>query len=365
MTDTITDQAPPADAVTDGTAPDGAAPEAPAADADALARVLDARRRLALRLAFSMFGEVPADMREEFGITADASPAEGGLTDDGKAFADLIGELLDEGVLNALKSSDRSGASFRAPRPPRKGADPRRPVGSEIADALGLRGPRRAALRAAAATFAAGFGDAADDQGDEDQGADPTAVGDLHRGSDGVKLTTITLGREPFVLLRYGRVEGHDDQVTMLCGGDVRLAATAKPGELTAETMLEQASALLERGATADEVDEFGKCPCGGLCMSDRGVSPEGLAEEIARIVEEATGYSVKVVEVQTGSPAGQGDGDQGDAAAPAGDTSGASTGGATAAPDDGEVPSAVPAAGGAGSAPDAPAADSSRGGSN
>lgn len=216
---------------------------------------------------------IPDWMCEMYGLKDDGSIAESGLTDEGRAHA----RQLEQTIVRKLNGARRSGAAAGD-------------IGGLVA-ALGLVGPVRAAMRAAAQTFAAALNDGDSD----DAGIDAGASLDGQRGvlPDGTRVTRYTLGEDPYVLIRVQPVAGGPvGLVTVVCGGGVQpgddgivspieLVESAldavRRGGITVDSDVESEIARVQGMSEADIAGLF------GLDLADiaqDGASPEGPAAD-------------------------------------------------------------------------------------
>lgn len=208
-------------------------------DGDVLAEIFrQARHEAAMRVSAEASGPFDSEDQAALGVNADGTIAAGGLTDAGVQMASTIAEEL----------SGIAKSRFRAERSARDtGAGGKEPGGMEAAvDALGMRGPVRAAIRAGAQALAAALNDGRSD----DEGllrGDPSEIkfdaDDEHEHEDGRCVRKVRLGHVPFVLIQQAQVPGEPDGVTALtlATGGVKYRRDAEPGEPSVEDMLEGA----------------------------------------------------------------------------------------------------------------------------
>lgn len=181
------------------------------------------RRSTALRLWALTAGEFDEGERKQYGVTADGTIADGGLTAAGAKFADEIAEQVDEvGEMHAGKKRQRASR-------------PRTLDGSlgEVLDSLALRGPIRAALRAGAQALAASLNDGeADDEG-------------LERDGEGEGAADVSVVRivGPFVILQAQRLPGVPvGVISVASGGGLTHESDAEGASMTVERMIELAA---------------------------------------------------------------------------------------------------------------------------
>ncbi len=189
-----------------------------------------------------IFGEVPEELRGPLGVNADGTPAPGGITRVGVHFAGTVAELM------TLKSED-IGKVFDAISHKQGGGRPRTatptPSMASVLDALELRGPLRAALRAAAQHLAAALDDGAtDDAGMNSSSSSGSRTNSAHPGdrlrrlSDGTTRLVVELGDSPYVLLRMTDSVG-EPVLTVTTGGDgMADVISHDPDDVTAHLML-------------------------------------------------------------------------------------------------------------------------------
>lgn len=209
----------------------------------------EGRRQVALRItAESMPGGVlPAEACERYGIKPDGSIAEGGLTEAGREFADECIEAVQEAVKDIKGMGERKRERKAGP-PPFTASD----LG-EVLDALQMRGPMRAAIRAGAQALAAALNDG---------GADNEGLPE--HGHDDDDTCTVTLGAEPFVLVRVNRLPGTGmGGVSVVAGGGAVYAKDpgAALAVITVEKLLALAAEGIKRSGT--EAEQWDKIPGG------------------------------------------------------------------------------------------------------
>lgn len=218
----------------------------------------------------STLGEPPEEARRNFNINADGSAAEGGISELGRIGAAAVSSAVRETLMHP------EGASSDLPsgRPRRRRPAPAAATSADVTamlDALGLRSPVRVALRAGAQALAAALNDGdADDEGGVAMGPH----GDRVSGEGENRRMTVTLGGEPFVLLRLQEPEDPASPfaaLTVLHGGpfddheatvrkllEVALAGWRESvGEESGDESISLREALRQSGASRASFDDF------------------------------------------------------------------------------------------------------------
>lgn len=134
-------------------------------DHEGAGRIDDETAEAIFETMAEQYGEVPPPLREAYGINADGSIADGGLTAEGRAHAELLGGIV-AAFLGKQEARTRHAHRFALATA--------HSLGHGMAlDPFGLRGPVRAALRAGAQAFAAALNDGeTDDDGIDDDDAE-------------------------------------------------------------------------------------------------------------------------------------------------------------------------------------------------
>lgn len=214
------------------------------------------------------FGAAPEAARRDFNINPDGSAAEGGISESGLVGAAEASEAVRRTLMRLGRPSDLPSGRPRRGRPAVTSADV-----TAMLDALGLRSPVRVALRAGAQALAAALNDGdADDEGGVAMGPH----GDRVSGEGENKRMTVTLGGEPFVLLRLQEPEDRESPfaaLTVLHGGpfddcgvevsvgkmlEVALAGWRDAvGEASGDEPISLGEALRKSGASRESFDDF------------------------------------------------------------------------------------------------------------
>lgn len=227
-------------------------------DADEVSSMVkDARRTLALRMWVKATGPFDADEQAAYGVGPDGVIGASGLTAEGARFADDVSETID-GVSTKRKARHSHGvpsADFAA-----------------MIDALGMRGPFRAAVRGAAQALMVALDDGqADDAGIAgEHGHGHGHEHEHERDEDGSCIHNVRLGGSPFVLLQAERLPNGLGTITLGAGGgieymtDAQAEAAGEGGALTVETALNIAlEGVLQAGAEGAPVAVVDHSPGG------------------------------------------------------------------------------------------------------
>lgn len=198
------------------------------------AAMVDARRQSAMRVFAGITDGLPAEMCERAGVDEDGNLTGERLTDYGIKIADIAINVLHEATTKMLKAPDE--VEREAPRPAKPA-----PTGGDQ-DWLGVRGPLRAAMRAAAASFAAAL-----DEGETDDAPAKQAAASFRPGR--YQTQTVTLGEEPFLLLRASRISGGAVAMNITSGGGLVTEAKAAEDDVTVESLLSVAMEAVDSGA--------------------------------------------------------------------------------------------------------------------
>lgn len=234
----------------------------------------------ALRVWAASTEPFDADEQAEYGVNADGTPIEGGLTARGAQFAEHVMGHIGEAV-PAFKS--RAEGKSRRRR--------------------GERGEIAAALRAGAQALVSALD--GDDDDDDDEG------GREWRDAEGRSLRAVTLGRRPYVLVQMETDPGGDDSrvstgaMSVLVGGGVKYGRHMGPGDdvtLNAETILRCAAG----GVAAQDAGKSGVVMTSdGRVASDNADMPPEIAEAFLQMMAEVNGITIEEARQQFGADLG------------------------------------------------------------
>lgn len=205
-------------------------------DPETLAGILTEEQKvMAMRTYATMEGEFDEKAQEAFGVNADGSIAEGGLTEAGQRFAHAAVHAITD-LVNERRARKRKAAAG----PTNVDLSGLSSLGG-IVEALDLRGPVRVALRAAAQALAVALNDGASD---DDEAADMPTGMHMENSQGGY---TIKVDRAPFLLLQAVQPEGSPfGSITVVSGGGLKYAQDAEEGELTIEQVIDIAARGVE-----------------------------------------------------------------------------------------------------------------------